>query len=298
MFDENSVWNSVTKQSLIDLQNAIVSWGMKERIIEANGNFSDYPLNRYKYVRRSNEESFFEYLQVVDGATGLNSRRRNPANDRFQEFYPNNGTRLDYAIDCSDYRNFEDNPALVNEWLVGRGVIEFASKIGGGGGYRSYFEGVWHRLIRFYIILNEHLQIFWYTMFRNAEQFQANRNLLDSETRGIRLVFHAKMALYLSKSLTEKEIEPKFTLIEKIRMEGGFVRSATNFSMICSYIQEWITRYDLRSNYSPGSILKSALVSSEASVISLSSVLPVPSASLVSLNFISTINAIVQWILK
>ena len=95
-------------------------------------------------------------------------------------------------------------------------------------------------------------------MFRNAEQFQANRNLVDSETRGIRLVFHAKTALYLSKSLTEKEIEPKFALIEKIRIEGGFVRSATNFSMICSYIQEWITRYDLRSNYSPWSILKLA----------------------------------------
>ena len=120
--------------------------------------------------------------------------------------------------------HLKKSPALVNNWLVGRAVIEFVSKIGGGGGYRRYFEGVRNRLIRFYVRLDKHLHIFWYTTFRNSEQFQANRNLVDSEMRGISLVFHAKAAVYLSKSLTEKEIEPKFTLVDKICTEGGFVR--------------------------------------------------------------------------
>ena len=96
MYDEQSTWNSLTRNSMIPLQNAIARLGVSKNMLQAIPNANDpFALNNYQYAQGNVQT--LRFLQVRDGASGINSGRRNIAEDFMNDLYPGSAARINYA---------------------------------------------------------------------------------------------------------------------------------------------------------------------------------------------------------
>lgn len=254
MYDENSTFYNITERGVRETDKHIRQWGLYKEIIEkiTPSVNTPFPLNNHK-MRRNIPSFKFCDLQVTNGVAGTNVGIIGYAQDEMAGLYSGSAPRRNYAINI-DHIGADDSADYdLADWRIAASILTFVSKATGRN-YAPLIRQILARMLSFYIRLNSHLRIYWYSIFRNSPQVQNARNFDNGTQTALHVPIRVKTLLYIFKSVGVTDLLPRYSFIEKMKKEASFILSFVKYSLMYRLVEHLCSKFSCHDEITPKAI--------------------------------------------
>lgn len=258
MYDENGVYTNITKKSLMQLDRNISIWASDSSVIERIPGMEDeFNLNNYRFRGRNNNAGDIDTLRRIgtyNGISGFNTDVQPNNNDRLAGLYPDCLVRRNYAINCDNWVEFNEEMNK-DQWPIYRAIIEFLMKFRNST-YSGITSTVLSQILNMFIRFNEYMSTHWYTKFRMKQSVANHRSPRQYEVKSINYTMKGKTLAYILKSFTSDLLRPKMEFIDVLRFEASFMKSLIILKVKAQYIERILRKIHQSRSYSKKSILQ------------------------------------------
>lgn len=274
----NTPLDSITSESARQVEERIVTLGLRARLFDRATNRAQgaYPLDDVQVVPRTINPNVLDGLRTdLAGRGWMNSNRQVRANDGIDGWY---ATEMEhrpvYAVDCSDYDQYEGNPNyILGQWDIYRAIEGFAYGWGRRNSALSEILLMYAvNIFEFIIRMNEYLRLNFYTglrlpgdMVRGLNGETKNKNCLVVPIKARSILAFAKSVGHISPYVRQTPI------LQQITVESQITKSAVLLRLAYRLIMQEINYYEVDDEYGRGRIWSEA--ARMASVVGLSPLL-------------------------